>query len=125
MQPPIVGCTIVRLFQTPAEPAGVWVKEFGQAYWMNLIGELDDGRYIQIGEYEWQPWQLGCSGLIAAKLTQEEYSLSDVEGQRIDALQDVCGEFAVVLNNRLGLRCVGGPGGNQPWIHKADSPPED
>lgn len=97
----------------------MWVEEFGEACWINLIAEPNDGRFIFIGEYEWGPWDAEKSeSLIAAELTQREYSLSDVEGQTIAALQNVRGEFAVVLDNGLAVHCLGGPGGNQPWIYQ-------
>ena len=125
MSAPIVGRTLTRLLQTPATSAGVWIKEFGEAYLIKLIAELDDGRFIRISEYMWKTWDNGCSAeLFAAELTQDDYCLTDIVGQRIEALRDSRGDFAIVFENGLALACPSGPGGNYPWIYPQDLAPE-
>src|SRR2546429_2050565 len=96
---PIVGHTITRLMRTQSRSAGVILEEFGEAYWIELVAELEEGRAIQIDEYDWSVFEGRLDQCIRAQLVQSDYSLSDIEGQRIQALLDPDGEFAVVLAN--------------------------
>ena len=115
--PSIVDRVIVRLWQTPSRPVGVWIEEFGEAFWIELVAELDDGQRVQINEYDWSHFAGSVESLIPAELVQADYSLSQIEGQRIVEVVDIAGEFAVVLENGLCFKCDSAPGGNFPWIY--------
>lgn len=111
-----VGKTIVRLLQTQSESTGTSIDEFGEAYWIHLVAELDDGSFVEISEYDQWPYEGDPSELIPAELVQDDYQLSQIEGQKITSLTNQEGEFAIVLSNGLSFTCQGAPGGNYPWI---------
>lgn len=116
-RPDVIGHRITRLLQTPAEPAGILVKEFGEAFWISLIAELEDGRLLLIGEFDCEEFTGPADSLIPVELVQDQFGVEDIEGQEITALTDSAGEFAIALKNGLFLTCESGPGGNYPVIY--------
>ncbi len=113
----IIGVKIRRLLQTPPESAGVWIDDFGEAFYIALVAELADGRLLHVQEFDCLWYTEPAKGLRPADLVQQEYSLSDVEGHTIIGVTDPAGDFAVALDNVLFLICQCGPGGNYPWIY--------
>jgi len=119
----IVGQRIKRLLQTPSESMGVIIEELGEAFWIYLVAELENGQIIQVGEYEWSIFQGNLDALIPAELTQEEFTLSDIEGKMITDVRESGDDglgFAIVLENGLHFNCQGGPGGNGPFIFRPE-----
>src|SRR5687767_15111631 len=115
----IIGQKIKKLLQTPSESMGVIIEEFGEAFWINLVAELENGQLIQVNEYDWTPFEGSPQPLIPAELVQENYTLKDIEGQTIVDIRrprEDGDEFAIVLENGLSFHCLGAPGGNFPWI---------
>ena len=118
-QPDVIGRRIVRLLQTSPERAGVWIEEFGEAYCIALVAQLDDGSLLYVQEFKCVWWTEGSGSLRGVELVQPEHSLADVEGHTIEGLADGAGDFALALDNGLYLNCPSGPGGNYPWLYTA------
>ena len=122
-QKSIIGLRIKRLLQTPPcrEPE---IVEGWPRFWIELVAELENGQKVQVNEYDWTNFEGNSRTLIPAELSQEEFSLSDIEGQRIvDVLpnsEEFGDEFAIILENGLSFHCPGSPGGNGPWIMRAE-----
>lgn len=113
------GEKISRLFQTEPVPAGVVLEEFGEAFWIDLVIVLENGKAFALGLTEITPWRGPVSELRRAELVQDEYRLQLIEGQRIQAVQHDLEGVLVLLENGFELHCLGGPGGNFPWLEPA------
>jgi hypothetical protein len=118
IQNSLIGHTIIRLMQTPSESMGVIIEAFGEAFWITLVAEMDDGRLAQINEYDCTNFAGDPAKLIPAELVQDQYKLSDLEGHKVEGVVDHEGEFVLVMDNGLCFHCSGAPGGNFPWIYR-------
>lgn len=113
------GCRIARLLQAVSD-VGVSVEEFGEATFIILVVELEDGRRMQLGETDWSYFQDDQKALNSAELVQDQYSLSDIEGQSIETIEENDEGIVLILGNGLRLSCPSAPGGNYPWISRAE-----
>lgn len=113
----VVGARIRRFLQTPAKR--MKLEGVSEPFYHCLhVLLLDDGRYVQVGEYCFHDLEVDPAALIPAQLVQEEFSLADVEGRTIRDIEDFAGEFAVVLDSGLCLSCPCNFGGNMPWLYR-------
>jgi hypothetical protein len=116
----IVGQRIKKLLQTPTRRYPEIVKGFGGHFWIELVAELENGELVQVNEYDWTDFKGDSSVLIPAELVQDEFTLSDIEGQKIVGFYDYDYFWGIALENGLRFKCQGGPGGNYPWISRFD-----
>ena len=114
----LIDKTIKSLYQTKPVNVEITLDEFGEAYWIAIVIELNNGQLIQLNEYDCHPYSESKDNLITAELTQENYSLSDIQNKKIISLTDYDDEFSIVLENNLCLSCPGAPGGNYPFIYE-------
>jgi hypothetical protein len=116
------GEKISRLLQTEPVSVGVVLEEFGEAFWIDLVIVLENGKGFKLGLTEITPWSGSLAGLRRAELVQDEYRLQLIEGQRIQAVQHDLEGVLLLLENGFELHCLGGPGGNFPWLEPALEP---
>ena len=109
----LLNKTIKSVYQTKP----VNVGEFGEAYWVTIVIELDNAQLIQLNEYDCHPYSNNNETLIKAEFTQENYTFSDIKNKKVTSLTDYDDEFSIVFENNLCLSCPSAPGGNYPFIY--------
>jgi hypothetical protein len=114
----IINIKIKHILQTKPKSQGIMIEEFGEAYSIELIAQLEDGSYIKVNEYDYELFTGDTSTLIRAELINDDFSINQIEGEKIVSTQNLENEFSICLENGLCFLCEGGPGGNYPVIYK-------